>query len=396
MSDLLKRDNESQIEYVKRIVYGKLVDKTIDDDYTILAPLVFGKDYSSDVARRMFYGARDILKLIDFNKINNLEDNDIIKQIEDKTLELEKMKIKYQDQKREYKALLRTDARFEHLKNMIFDEVSKNKYIPFEKQYKGNTYNNHMVVSLSDWHLGLEEENYWNKVDTEIIKFRTFELQNKVIQLIHRHNIDTIHIEILGDIINGLIHVTTRISNEEDVISQVKIASEILSNFIYNISKEVNNIKVYSSTSNHGRCVANIKESLDTENFELLIPWYLKAKLSDINNIEMINNSIDSGIIYYSFLNEVIFASHGHQEKVATVMNDLSQMLKIFPTEIHLGHYHAYYERDEYDVSVLINGCMSGTDKYAKSIRKTNKPSQNIMIYNEEGRECTYKVKFSK
>src|SRR5574344_2819782 len=98
MSNLIKRDEESQIEYVKRIVYGKLVDKTIDDDYTILAPLVFGKDYSSDVARRMFYGARDILKLVDTNKINNVEDNDIIKQIEEKTLEMEKLKVQFQDQ----------------------------------------------------------------------------------------------------------------------------------------------------------------------------------------------------------------------------------------------------------------------------------------------------------
>ena len=53
--DLARKPNESALAYHKRIVYGKLVDKTLADvDYTELSELVYGQSYSSDVARRMF------------------------------------------------------------------------------------------------------------------------------------------------------------------------------------------------------------------------------------------------------------------------------------------------------------------------------------------------------
>ena len=63
---LRQRDGESLLQYHKRIIYGKLVDKTLSDiDYTELAERVYGQAYSSDVARRMFYGSRRTLELLD-------------------------------------------------------------------------------------------------------------------------------------------------------------------------------------------------------------------------------------------------------------------------------------------------------------------------------------------
>ena len=390
---LNKRKNETILEYKKRLIYGKLIDKTIDYDYSTLSEYVFGRKLSEDVCRRMMYGAKEILLETDKENKSNLSDEKLLKEIEEKTLQLEKEKVKFQDQKREYKNYLRADARFEHLRDTLIEVVKENSYEPFEINFVEDK-ENQMVVTCSDWHIGLQEENYWNKVNIDIMKQRVQMFTNKIINLINRHNIDTVHIELLGDLVNGLIHVTTRISNEEDVISQVKIASELIANMLFNIAKNVNNVMVYGATSNHGRCVANAVDSLDVENFELLILWYLEAKLSNIKNIKFNENYYDCGMIVYQFLNETIFAVHGHQDKINTVINDLSQMLKIFPTEIHMGHYHHYYENCNHDISVVVNGTLSGTDKYAKGIRKTNKPSQNVMIYNSEGRECTYQIKF--
>ena len=390
---LNKRKNETILEYKKRLIYGKLIDKTIDYDYSTLSEYVFGRKLSEDVCRRMMYGAKEILLEMDKETKENISDDKLLKELEDKILEFEKEKIKFQDQKREYRNYLRADARFEHIRDTLFEIVSEGKYEPFEiKHIKDRE--SEMVICCSDWHIGLEEDNYWNKVNIDIMKERVEEFTNRAIQLIYRHNVDTVRVELLGDLINGLIHVTTRISNEEDVVSQVKIVSELIANMLYNIAQNVNCVKVYSATSNHGRCVANAKDSLDVENFELLIPWYLEAKLSDINNIKFEDNYYDEGIIVYNVFNETIFAVHGHQDKVDKVVGDLSQMLKIFPTEIHMGHYHSYYEKTEHDISVIVNGTLSGVDKYAKGIRKTNRPSQNIMIYTKEGRECTYQIKF--
>ena len=71
--EITKRENETNLDYHKRLVYGKLVDKTLSDmDYTELSELVYGQSYSSDVARRMLYGSRKTLELIDKERINNI------------------------------------------------------------------------------------------------------------------------------------------------------------------------------------------------------------------------------------------------------------------------------------------------------------------------------------
>jgi uncharacterized protein YejL (UPF0352 family) len=329
--------------------------------------------------------------------LNQREASNELQELEEKKLEIEKLKIQYQDQKREYRNYLRADARFEHIKSMIKEEISKlNDFKPLIVKDIPNYIGDNEVVSIcSDWHTGIKEKNYWNEISIDILKDRIEFLQNKIIQICNRHEASTLHLEILGDMINGLIHVTTRISNEEDVIKQTMICSEILANMITNLASKIPNIKIYSTIGNHGRCVANSVDSLDVENFEKLVPWYLEARLVNIDNIEFCGNVYDDGIIVYEFLNETIFAVHGHNDKVTSAVSDLSKMLKIFPTELHMGHYHSYYEKDDHDISTVVNGTASGVDKYAKNIRKTGKAIQTVLVYNSEGRECTYKVKLS-
>ena len=55
---------ENRYGKIKRIVESKLVDR-IDKDYTELSEEAFGKAYSSDVARRMFYGAKKVIDAIE-------------------------------------------------------------------------------------------------------------------------------------------------------------------------------------------------------------------------------------------------------------------------------------------------------------------------------------------
>ena len=65
---------ENRYDKIKRIVESKLVDR-IDKDYTELSEEAFGKAYSSDVARRMFYGAKKVIDAIeeDVGKVNEDE-----------------------------------------------------------------------------------------------------------------------------------------------------------------------------------------------------------------------------------------------------------------------------------------------------------------------------------
>ena len=65
---------ENRYDKIKRIVESKLVDR-IDKDYTELSEEAFGKAYSSDVARRMFYGANEVIDAIEEDKGRVNEDD---------------------------------------------------------------------------------------------------------------------------------------------------------------------------------------------------------------------------------------------------------------------------------------------------------------------------------
>lgn len=393
MREYKRREDESLLGYYKRITDNR---KEYGLSYEQWGEIILGENrYSDDNCRKAMYLIKPMLDNLEEEKIDNIEDNDILEEIELKKLELEKERIRFQDQRREYKKYLRQDARFEHLRDTMVNEIKNNlnKVRPLIGSPLGiNTSDREAVLILSDWHIGSTSDNYWNKFDLSVAKERVDKLLDKTIQHCLTHKVSTIHIELLGDLTNGYLHLGNRVENEEDVISQVMTVSEMLSQFINTLSCYVDKVKVYSSTGNHGRCSTNLKDSLDLENFERLITWYLKARI-DNSKVEFISNEVDDNLIVIKFLNEVIYAVHGHLDKPNVMINNWCKMLKEFPTEAHLGHFHSYKEFDEYDMTTTVNGTLSGVDEFAKKIRKTSKPMQTLMIYSEEGRECTYKIK---
>lgn len=60
---LIRKQGESELNYIKRIVTGKLIDKTIDADYTELAPLIFGQQLNSSECRKRMYGIKRLLEV---------------------------------------------------------------------------------------------------------------------------------------------------------------------------------------------------------------------------------------------------------------------------------------------------------------------------------------------
>ncbi len=91
---LTKRPGESELEYHRRLVYGKQLDKTLADyDYSELSEYVYGKPYSADITRRMMYGSCRTLQLLDEEAEHSVTADDILGEIEAKKLELKKREI---------------------------------------------------------------------------------------------------------------------------------------------------------------------------------------------------------------------------------------------------------------------------------------------------------------
>lgn len=384
---------------IKKIVEDKLVYKTETRDFEELSEYIFGEGncYSSSEVRKRMYGMKYLFEVIEEENINNISNKELLKEIEEKTLELEKEKIRFQDQRREYRKLQRPEARFERLVEVLEEELKNIQPINFNidtYELNNNAEITEAVLMASDWHIDAKFDNYISKYDINIAKQRVNDLLNKTIKYCKLNNVKTLHLELLGDNISGGIHWSSKVESEEDVISQVITLSEILSNFILKLCENIPNVKVYSVIGNHSRINMSKNDNQKGENLERLVPFYLKARLSNVDNVSIMEEcNIDYGIVMFNVLNTKIIGVHGDLDKPSNVVDNMIKTLKIFPDEIHMGHRHHHYEKEEYDIEVNQNGCLQSTDTYAFNLRKTGTAMQKLNIYNTEGKLCSYKIK---
>ena len=222
--EIARMKDESQFDYHKRLVYGKLVDKTLSDvDYTELAELVYGQSYSSDVARRMLYGSRKTLELIDRHSIkvdpSDKHVKDLISELDNKIIEMKKERQKCSDQRRELGKIIAMDGRREHLEERLIEAARKlpetigRLYTHSDLDEAKYFSNNEAVLYLSDWHYGMVTNNIFNTYNVEICKRRVKNIINKTKERVLINECKRLHIVVLGDLCHGAIHTNARVAS---------------------------------------------------------------------------------------------------------------------------------------------------------------------------------------
>ena len=315
--------------------------------------------------------------------------------LEKKRQELFKEKVRMQDQKRMINTAKRREARGEHLRDEVIKAVKEaiptKPLISYEK-YKTDNSQNEAALLLSDWHIGQNTHNRMNV-------FNDTELRNRILQLIVRtqeycklHKVKKLHIFALGDLVNGLIHVTTRINNEENVVQQTVKASVKLTEIIETLSTSVPEVHVYFSRGNHDRINAKMKENIDEESFFDLVQYIVAEKFAGRKEIICHENKEDPEIVIAEIAGHLTLAEHGHKDKPQKAAQRLNNFLRTSPDFIFLGHYHSGAELEENGTEVIVNGSLCGTDAFASSLRKNSQAVQKLMIINPAGRLCTYNI----
>ena len=377
---LMKRDSESQFEYVKRITTGKR-DKTLDIDYSEWANLVYGQEYSSDVARRMFYGAERLIQVIGDIRVENASADEQISELKEKIRELEIKKVQYQDERRVNSKYMRPLARHERLLETIRDEISMLEPLYYDKESVLCDSSKQASLLISDTHIGIKCDNYWNKYNMDIAKDRLMSVVEDAIRYCKLFSVSTLHVELLGDLLSGAIHKVIELENESDVVKQTVYASELLSLCINELANAIPSIKIHMTVGNHSRVTPNKKDSVSSENFEYFIWEFLKLRVQR-DDVEFVDNEIDESMICYEVNGEYIFGVHGHFDKVNKIATDFATIFNGKKIKaIHCGHLHHAYTNEINGISVVMNSTLSGTDTYAKEIRCVSNPSQTLLIY---------------
>lgn len=391
MQKLNQYPEESYEDWFYRLALAKS-KKEIQASWQEVADILH-LPYGAEHFRKVAYGLLDYRKYLDAKDKAEMDDS-LRSELEEKELELRREKMRLQDQKREVNKLLREWARAEHIQDEIQKAICNMEALPVLERHVEYSENsmNEAILMLSDWHIGMMTDNAVNTFNHAVLMERIEKLLENTIIHCRRHDIRRIHLFVLGDIVNGLIHVTTRINNEENVIKQSMMAAEILANMMNRLS-ETMDVDIWWSRGNHDRVTANKKESICGESFADLILWYLRARMEGIEGITFHENTVDDEIVVADICGNMIFAAHGHKDKPAKAVENLSLLLKQFPDMVLLGHFHSAAEREIQGAEVIVNGSLCGTDDYAMSLRRTSHPSQKLLIVNPEGRECTYTIR---
>lgn len=349
-----------------------------------------GADIHPDSLRKAFatteYGGYNVAKYLMDKTANELTE-EMVKRLQSKKDEEYKERVRLQDARREYNKELRAEARYENLVNIMKDCLSDvaTSNIEFGKKHLHieNKKSKYAILMLSDWHYGALCDSQWNYYDTNVAQLRAEQLVAKTQSYILSLGITDLIVEINGDMCEGMINIGNRVASEESVVEQIINVSKLLSKCILSLKPYVNSIKVVTTLGNHGRLTPNRKEQADErENFEMLIPEFLRLTLGDDIPI-VTSQGLD--FVKYEFDDKIICLSHGHHDKAKSAIDNMIRVYKVVPDEVHLGHWHHMSDLNDSNIHVVVNGSIKGVDDFGlKATRCTTQPSQNLIVYGKD------------
>lgn len=352
----------------------------------------FRSEYNGDLEHRdtVRKGSKLLYEYIDAGWVNEpveTEDNDNAELIK-----MRKEKIKLSDARVEYNRLIRQEARKESYTDMVKRIICENvEPINIPVHYTLFNSSTDLLCHLTDIHCGIEIHNWKNDFDENVLKKRIEKFTSDILDIRGQHGSENCYL-VIGEILSGIIHNNLRLQNNMDLMEQFKYVSELISAMLLRMANHFNHIYVYTTPGNHSRISPKKEEALDGENMDILLPFYLKARMQNVKNITICDNTIEPEIAMFNIRGNNIFAAHGHKDSPSNVVQNFTMMFGIKPQIVLLGHRHTNAMETVYDAKVIQSGCVSGSDNYATSIRKTNRPEQTVSVIGEDGLICLYDI----
>lgn len=395
--DIKRHLDESLTDYKIRICSNKAILNLTWVQVAEILNKETGQTFGESAYRKWFTQFNEGLE---YATENSMTDSEAIQELKEKTKEFEIAKQQYQDQKREYKAYLRHEARLDHLlKTMldsIKDEINTKKPLGWIEPIENSTSTGALTLLLSDLHKGMITDNHWNTFNNDVFYERLNQVAQEVISYQKLTNAKELHIMQLGDLIEGNLHRLTKIGETETAVEQTQKVSEALSELTSLLSKHFEKVHFHSVKGNHDRVSSRKEEEIKTESFHEFVTWYMKARLEKHENVVFHENEYDSEIIVADICGNTYFGVHGHLDGHGKVIQDLTMMLRKFPTAVFSAHVHKNFENEIHSVDLIVNGGFAGTNNYAKDGRWTSKAHQKLLWLDENGRRATFYIKFNK
>ena len=383
---------ESKEHYHFRLYEDKVELGLSNQQVADLLNAIEGTNYDESKFRKEYQAYKNVWEKLVEEKQSSYLPDDYLKEIDEKLLNFEKEKIKFQDQKRMMRNELRQLARLENLEEHAKSCIEAIEPVSLPVVDKRTKVKEAMVV-ISDAHIGMEIDTQFNKYNKDIAKERLTELKQKTFEKVQKEDIGKLYIVSNGDQFEGHINVTARIEQEINVIEQITTFTSYLQDFTQDFLDLGIEVELLVICGNHTRLVPNKNESLGTsENFERLIKVIMDKVFSNYPNYS--SRDDENGIIITKIGKEVIAHEHGDLTRSSTPIARLKELTGESISMLITGHLHNFFLK-EYGNSLHIGvGCLGGINNYAINGRFSGRPSQMILTFNEEGLEEIVPVYF--
>lgn len=394
--DTTRKETENEFQYLWRI--GQAKDSgVLDIDWNGIADLMnkyFGdpdKPYSEAAWRKPYQQAKKFMEAGVFNK---LSEDEYFKELQLQKQEIQKEKRKLYDERLDINRRLREESRLETTIEKFEDmlsNVSNSRYISYSPTISKSQ--NDMIVCLSDLHIGATYYGFDGTYDSLIAKERLEKYLEEIINIQQTHNAENCVCLLLGDLISGSIHKTISVTNKENVIEQVKLACEYISDFVYELGKHFKTVELRGVSGNHSR-IEEKEDALLGERLDTLILWFIKSMLKNVKNISVVDEDIDDTLSTFFVRDKLYFGVHGDFDSTSdTSISKLILWAKMTPYCVVCGHKHYPAMTDVSGIKVIQSGSLGGSgDEYTRQKRLTGKPSQTVLVVNDKGIKCCYPI----
>ena len=352
-----------------------------------------GNDFGESTYRKKYTSFQKMLSA-NQNKFVNTESQ--LKELDIQKRELERAKIQFRDERNAWQRQNYIDARVEQKLDLLESELKSQGRInfkPLDVQDRSIVSDNDLLVMLSDLHIGQCFDSHFGKYNSFIAQQRLNKYLNRIIEIKDRHNSENCYVSLQGDLLSGSIHKVLAITNRENVIEQIKIASELISSFCYELTKYFSHVELSNVSGNHSR-IDRKEDALHDERLDDLIAWNVGCTLNHIPNFSINGNNIDNGICEINIRNKKYVSVHGdydpyNRQGVSTLVTFLGYC----PYAILYGHMHTCSVDETNGIKMIRGGSLSGSgDSYTVEKRLLGKPSQMVCVCTSYGVECYYPV----
>lgn len=303
-------------------------------------------------------------------------------------MEVESEKIKLRDERATISKIVRESARKDELyENLLAVAKSQGetRFYPVVKASTSNDEEYSLLIMLSDLHIGQTFYSPFGMFDSDIAKDRLAQYLEAIFKIKKLYHANSCHVVLMGDMISGSLHKSLIATNRENVIEQVMLASEIISTFIWELSKKFNSVFVNSVNGNHSR-IDKFKDALKDERLDSLITWYIKAKLSHLPYV-VFNDTLDSTLSVEDILGCTYVMVHGDYDSFTkNGISDLVMMLGYKPYACLFAHNHHSAFSDIANIKMVQSGSLPGAGcDYTTEKRITGNPSQTVCVCSKDG-----------